>query len=77
MRIASNAIQVSSKATGIGEDETRLFNISSTISRDELDILGISRVTQEPSNSDFKLNGTEHQSLSNVFTVNKAYAYPA
>ena len=72
-RIASNAIQVSSKATGIGEDETRLFNISSTISRDELDILGISRVTQEPSNSDFKLNGTEHQSLSNVFTVNKAY----
>ncbi|SDB38147.1 flagellar hook-associated protein 2 [Pseudobutyrivibrio sp. YE44] len=72
-RNGSNAIQIASKSTGISDDETTLFNISSTISRRELDILGIDRITQQPSNSDFKLNGVEHQSLSNTFTVNKAY----
>ncbi len=72
-RIGQNAIQVSSKATGVAEDENVLFNISSNISRRELDTLGIDRVTQMPDNSSFKLNGTAHQSLSNTFTVNKAY----
>lgn len=72
-RIGQNAIQVSSKATGVAEDENVLFNISSNISRKQLDTLGIDRVTQMPSNSDFKLNGVSHQSLSNTFTVNKAY----
>ena len=69
----SNAIQITSKSTGLAEDETSLFNISSTISWRELNTLGIQNTTQQPSNSDFKLNGTAHQSLSNTFTVNKAY----
>lgn len=72
-RVGATAIQVSSKATGISEDENLLFNISSNISRRELDTLGIARITQAPCNSDFKLNGVSHQSLSNTFTVNKAY----
>lgn len=72
-RVKDNAIQISSKSTGISDDENVIFNISSNISRKELQTLGIDRITQKASNSDFKLNGTPHQSLSNTFTVNKAY----
>lgn len=35
--------------------------------------LGIDCVTQTASNSSFLLNGTEHASLSNTFTVNNAF----
>ncbi|WP_028234330.1 hypothetical protein [Pseudobutyrivibrio sp. MD2005] len=69
----SSAIQITSKATGLSEDESSLFNISSTISWRELNTLGIDRVTQPASNSSFKLNGNAHESLSNTFTVNKAF----
>ena len=69
----AKAIQVSSKSTGLASDETSIFNISSSISWRELNILGIDRMTQSASNSDFTLNGNDHESLSNTFTVNKAY----
>ena len=72
-RAESKAIQIVSKSTGVADDENTLFNISSSISWRELNILGIDNVTQQPSNSDFKLNGVSHQSLSNTFTVNKTY----
>ncbi|WP_044938894.1 hypothetical protein [Pseudobutyrivibrio sp. LB2011] len=72
-RDGSKAIQIVSKSTGVADDENTLFNISSSISWRELNILGIDNVTQQPSNSDFKLNGVSHQSLSNTFTVNKTY----
>ncbi|WP_028242357.1 hypothetical protein [Pseudobutyrivibrio ruminis] len=72
-KTGSKAIQVVSKSTGHESDENLLFGISSTISWRELNTLGINRVTQQPANSSFKLNGTEHQSLSNTFTVNKIY----
>ena len=39
----------------------------------ELNTLGIDNILQKPSNSDFKLNGVSHQSVSNTFTVNKTY----
>jgi len=68
-----NAIEITSKATGISENEDFLFNISSTISWRELHTLGIDNVVQKPSNSSFKLNGNPHESLSNTFTVNKAF----
>lgn len=68
-----NAIQITSKATGISEDEESLFKIASTISWRELNTLGIDKITQQPSNSSFRLNGNTHQSLSNTFTVNKTY----
>lgn len=72
-KTGSKAIQVVSKSTGHDSDEDLLFGISSTISWRELNTLGINRVTQQPANSNFKLNGTEHQSLSNTFTVNKTF----
>lgn len=72
-KLGANAIKITSKATGLTEDEDSLFDISSTISWRELNILGIDKVTQPASNSSFKLNGTSHQSLSNTFTVNKTY----
>lgn len=68
-----NAIQITSKATGLAEDEESIFKIASTISWRELNTLGIDKITQMPSNSSFKLNGNAHQSLSNTFTVNKTY----
>lgn len=71
--VGENAIQITSKATGLPEGDNTLFNISSTISWRELNTLGIDRTIQEPSNSSFMLNGAEHQSMSNTFTVNKMY----
>ncbi|MCR5195016.1 MAG: flagellar capping protein [Pseudobutyrivibrio sp.] len=68
-----NAVEISSKSTGISENEDYLFKISSNIAWRELNTLGIDKVSQPPSNSNFKLNGVEHQSLSNTFTVNKIY----
>lgn len=67
------ALQITSKQTGLGEGETSVFNISSTISWRELNTLGIADVTQPASNSSFKLNGEERHSMSNTFTVNQAY----
>ena len=71
--LGNKAIQIISKSTGLADDESSLFSISSSISWRELNTLGIANVTQQPSNSDFTLNGVSHQSLSNTFTVNKAY----
>ncbi len=67
------ALQVTSKQTGLGDGETSVFNISSTISWRELNTLGIANITQPASNSSFKLNGEERHSMSNTFTVNQAY----
>ena len=69
----ANAIEISSKATGLNDDKDLLFDISSNISWRELNTLGIDNILQKPSNSDFKLNGVSHQSVSNTFTVNKTY----
>ena len=72
-KTGSNAIRISSKATGLADGEDKLFNISSSISWRELNTLGIDNISHLPTNSAFKLNGTTHESLSNTFTVNKAY----
>ena len=69
----SNALQITSKNTGLADGEESLFAISSSISWRELNTLGIQNIIKMPSNSNFKLNGTSHQSLSNTFTVNKTY----
>ena len=67
------ALSVYSKATGLGENETSLFAISSNTSYRELSMLGIGEVTEPATNSNFKLNGTEHSSMSNSFTINKSF----
>ena len=69
----SNAIQITSKSTGLPEGDTMLFNISSNISWRELNTLGIDKTIQQPANSSFKLNGFDRESMSNTFTVNKVY----
>ncbi|MBR4707362.1 MAG: flagellar capping protein, partial [Pseudobutyrivibrio sp.] len=67
------ALQITSKQTGLGDGETSVFNISSTISWRELNTLGIANMTQPASNSSFKLNGEDRHSMANTFTVNQAY----
>ncbi len=67
------ALFIASKATGLSANEERLFNIQSGASWREINTLGISEITSPATNSSFKLNGVDHSSLSNTFTVNKAF----
>ena len=69
----NNAIEIQSKATRLSEDEDCIFNISSNISWNELDRLGIQNVVSPAANSTFTLNGNSHSSVANTFTVNKSY----
>lgn len=69
----TSALTISSKQTGLGEDEEYLFNISSETSWHELELLGISEITFPATNSSFTLNGKEQSSLSNTFTINKSF----
>ncbi len=68
-----SALEIVSKHTGLAEDEKFLFDIHSSTDADELSILGITDVTQPAMNSSFTLNGTLHESLSNSFTINRAF----
>ena len=67
------ALSVSSNTTGLPKDSTYLFNISSGTSFKEINTLGISNITSPAANSDFTLNGVDHSSMSNTFTVNKTF----
>lgn len=71
-RMAS--LRVTSKQTGLSSTEKYLFNISSGSSYNVLDALGIGVITSPASNSTFLLNGEEHHSLSNSFTINQSFA---
>ena len=68
-----SALRVTSRQTGLAENEDYLFNISSGTSWNELQTLGIDRITSPAESSTFTLNGQEHHSLSNTFTINKAF----
>lgn len=68
-----SALEIVSKHTGLAEDEDYLFDIHSDSSQAELATLGITEITQPASNSSFTLNGTLHESLSNTFTINRAF----
>lgn len=67
------ALSIYSKNTGLAEGEEYLFKISSNTSFNELNRLGIANMTSNASNSSFVLNGKEHSSLSNTFTINKSF----
>lgn len=67
------ALEITSKNTGLAEDEEFLFDIQSDTSYNELMTLGIDNVTQPAANSIFTLNGTRHESLANNFTINNAF----
>lgn len=69
----TTALELTSKNTGLTEGEEYLFNISSQTSFNELNTLGIANITSPAENSLFTLNGREHSSLSNSFTINQAF----
>ena len=70
------AICIESKQTGLGNGEQYLFEILPTPdsgSMKAMKTLGINKVEKMAQNSSFTLNGTEHSSLSNTFTVNNDF----
>ena len=67
------ALQLVSKATGLSESEQSLFRIQSGSAWNELNTLGIGKISSPAKNSSFTLNGTEHSSLSNTFTINRDF----
>ncbi len=67
------ALQLTSKKTGLPEGETELFSIETNTSWAEVNRLGINNITEPAHNSSFTLNDSEHQSMSNTFTINKAF----
>lgn len=72
-----NALEITSLQTGLGENERYIFEIMPSpdaASMKAMHTLGIDQVSKTASNSSFLLNGTEHTSLSNTFTVNNAFA---
>lgn len=72
----NSALKLQSKATGLPDDKTALFTISdnnTSMTAGAVNYLGIAQVTRPASNSDFLMNGTERSTLSNTFTVEKAY----
>lgn len=75
-REEETAIRIESKQTGLGDNEQYLFEILPAPDSDSIKamkVLGINQVAQMAQNSAFLLNGTEHSSLSNTFTVNNDF----
>lgn len=73
----TSALSLTSKDTGLSEQETELFSIQpgpdlSSIAA--MDLLGINQITSPAQNSDFELNGQRHSSLSNTFTINNTFS---
>jgi len=71
-----HALQITSEQTGLAENENYLFSIypdQSEASKSVIDLLGIDHVSQDAGNSSFLLNGEEHTSYSNTFTVNNQF----
>lgn len=72
----SSALALTSLQTGLSENETSLFTIApnaSAASIEAMDVLGINKITEPAHNSSFTLNGTEHSSYSNTFSINNAF----
>lgn len=72
----TSALQLTSSQTGLSDNEDYLFSIAPQATQDSIkaiDVLGINKVSSPAANSSFKLNGAEHSSLSNTFTINNAF----
>lgn len=71
-----SSLVIESKETGLADSEEYLFKIMPATdygSQKAMETLGIDYVSREAHNSSFLLNGNEHSSLSNTFTINKAF----
>ena len=72
----SSALSLTSSQTGLAENETELFSISPDSSAGSTEImeqLGIDRITKAAQNSSFTLNGSDHTSLTNTFSINQMF----
>lgn len=72
----SSALSLTSSQTGLTENETELFSISPDSSAGSTEImeqLGIDRITKAAQNSSFTLNGRDHTSLTNTFSINQMF----
>lgn len=72
----SSALSLTSNQTGLAENETELFSISPDSSAGSTEImeqLGIDRITKAAQNSSFTLNGRDHTSLTNTFSINQMF----
>lgn len=70
------SLVIKSKETGLAPSEEYLFKITSSMdyaSKNAMVTLGIDYVAKPAQNSSFLLNGTEHSSLSNTFTINQTF----
>ncbi len=71
-----SALKLTSKQTGLSENESSLFEITPKASVDSIkaiETLGIHQITSPAQNSSFILNGAEHSAYSNTFTINNAF----
>ncbi len=71
-----SALKIASESTGIAEGKERTFTISDdrTSKRSgAVEYFGLDRMTAEPANATFILNGEERTTGSNHFTVGKLY----
>ena len=70
------ALRIASKQTGISENEDFLFQIVPSVgatSARAMHVLGINRIETEAKSSSFLLNGIQHSSYSNNFTVDNNF----
>jgi flagellar hook-associated protein 2 len=71
-----SALSLTSKQTGLSEDEDYLFSIKPSVNADSIramNQLGIHQVSEPAHSSSFLLNGVERSSLSNRFTINNTF----
>lgn len=73
----SSSVRIESAQTGDGDPPGtplfQIYNSSNNGNVDVVDLLGIDYVAQNASNAHFTVNGEEHSTASNQFTINKAY----
>ena len=72
----SSALALTSIQTGLSDQEKDLFTISpdaSPGSMETMKILGIDQISEKAHNSSFELNGKQHSSLSNTFSINNTF----
>lgn len=70
------ALRLESNQTGLDNNEFSLFQIlpqANSSSMQAMNVLGIDRMTSEPHNAKFILNGNDCESVANTFTVNEVF----
>lgn len=71
-----SALKLTSKQTGLSANESSLFDIkpkASGNSIEAVELLGIHEITSPAHNSSFFIDGTEHSSFSNTFTIDRVF----